>query len=58
MEFAVHSMDMAFLLEQTLKRHHWKDATVQRSVLDFLEVSMVKARFGNGEGEIGILNDN
>lgn len=58
MEFAVHSMDMAFLLEQTLKRHNWKDATVQRSVLDFLEVSMIKARFGNGEGEIGILNDN
>ncbi|KAH3968799.1 hypothetical protein HBI56_124920 [Parastagonospora nodorum] len=57
MEFAVNRVDMAFLLEQTLKRRGWKDATVQMGVLDFAEVSMMKVRFENGDGEVGILND-
>jgi hypothetical protein len=57
MEFAVNRVEMAFLLEQTLKRRGWKDATVQMSVLDFAKVSMIKVRFGNGHGEVGILHD-
>lgn len=55
MDFLVETVDMAFLLKQTLKKKGWKDETAQKSVLDFLEVPMIKVKSAGHEAEIGIL---
>jgi hypothetical protein len=54
-EFSVDTLDMAFLLKQTLKKRGWKDETAQKSVLDFLEVPMIKASIPGHEPRTGIL---
>lgn len=56
--FPVSTTDLAFILEQNLKRKGWKDKTIQRSVLGFLETPMIQVREMGGEGEIGILEKN
>lgn len=55
LKLAVNNVDLAFILQQTLKRKGWGDATIQRSVRDFLEQPMMKVTWLGKEGELGSL---
>lgn len=56
LELAVNNVDLAFILQQTLKRKGWGETTVQRSVRDFLEQSMMRVTWLGKEGEFGNLS--
>jgi hypothetical protein len=56
LEVPMRMLDMAFVLEQTLKRKGWRDETVDRSVRDWMEVPMVGVEVRGRKGEVGILN--
>jgi hypothetical protein len=50
LEFGADTMDLAFVLEQTLKQRGWRDETVKRSILDFLEAPLMKVEWmGSGD---------
>jgi hypothetical protein len=55
MDFPAEALDMAFMLKQTLKKKGWKDETAQKSVLNFLEVPMIKVSIPGHGPQIGIL---
>lgn len=56
LDFPVENMDLAFLLQQILKRKGWKPATIHNSMTGFLEVPLIRVQERGKEGETGILN--
>jgi len=52
---AVHNIDLAFILQQTLRRRGWGEATTKRGIEDFLEQPMMKVTWTGGEGQFGNL---
>lgn len=58
MPFPVDTMDLAFILQRTLKRKGWKDQTIHGSVLGFLETPLLQVQKRGKEGEIVLLNQN
>ena len=52
---AVNNVDLAFILQQTLRRRGWGEATTKRGVEDFLEQPMMKVTWTGREGEFGNL---
>jgi hypothetical protein len=52
---AVNNVDLAFILQQTLRRRGWGEATTTKGVEDFLEYPMVKVIWRGAEGEFGRL---
>lgn len=55
LEVAVNNVDLAFVLQQTLKRRGWGNVMTTRGVEDFLERPLVKVKWVGGEGEVGVL---
>ena len=55
LEYRVEIVDLAFVLERSLERRGYGDDMVQKGVLDFLEVPLVKVEWIGREGEIGSL---
>ncbi|KAI4701580.1 hypothetical protein J4E81_003320 [Alternaria sp. BMP 2799] len=55
LEIAVNNVDLAFILQQTLRRRGWGEATTKRGVEDFLEQPMMKVTWTGGEGAFGNL---
>jgi hypothetical protein len=55
LDFEAEILDLAFVLERTLKKRGFRERMVQKGVLDFLQVSLVKAEWTGKEGEIGKL---
>jgi len=55
LEYRAETVDLAFVLERTLERKGFGDDMVQKGVLDFLEVPLVKVEWTGREGEIGNL---
>ncbi|KAI4661568.1 uncharacterized protein J4E78_004357 [Alternaria triticimaculans] len=53
---AVNNVDLAFILQQTLRRRGWGEATTKRGVEDFLEQPMMKVTWTGREGEFGNLS--
>ena len=56
LQFPIRNVDLAFLLERTLKRKGWRDETVQRSVLGWLQVPMMGVAWRGKDEEVGILD--
>jgi len=55
LEYRAETVDLAFVLERTLERRGFGDDMVQKGVLDFLEVPLIKVEWTGREGEIGNL---
>ncbi|KAF1840434.1 uncharacterized protein K460DRAFT_411017 [Cucurbitaria berberidis CBS 394.84] len=55
LEVAVNKVDLAFVLQQTLKRREWNDARTRNGVEDFLERPMMKITWRGKAGEFGVL---
>lgn len=55
LRLAVNNIDLAFMLQQTLRRRGWGEATTKRGVEDFLEQPMMKVTWTGREGEFGNL---
>lgn len=55
LELEAALLDLAFVLERTLKRRGWGEQMTKQGVLDFLEVPLVKVEWRGEEGEIGML---
>lgn len=55
LELEAALLDLAFVLERTLKRRGWGGQMTKQGVLDFLEVPLVKVEWRGEEGEIGML---
>jgi hypothetical protein len=55
LDFEAEILDLAFVIERTLKRKGFGERMVQKGVLDFLEVPLVKVEWTGREGEIGKL---
>jgi hypothetical protein len=51
----VSDVDMAFILQQTLRRREWGEVTARKGIEDFLECPMVRITWRGGEGEFGRL---
>lgn len=56
LEYRAEAVDLAFILERTLERRGWGEEMVQKSVLDFLEVALMKVTWLGREGKIGMLS--
>jgi hypothetical protein len=56
LEVAVNNIDLAFILQQTLRRRGWGEAMVKKGVEDFLEQPMMKVTWTGREGEFGYLS--
>lgn len=52
----VDSIDLAFLLEQTLKRKGWKPATIENSVNGFLDMPLMQYQQRGKAAQTGILD--
>lgn len=57
LEVPIRMIDMAFVLEQTLKRKGWRNETVDRSVRDWMEVPLVGVGRRGREVEVGVLEE-
>ena len=55
LDVQMRTIDLAFVLEQTLKRRGWGDVTISRAVNDFLEKSMVEVQWRGKDGVRGLL---
>ncbi|KAF2831201.1 hypothetical protein CC86DRAFT_136345 [Ophiobolus disseminans] len=55
LEYQVAVVDLAFLVERTLAKRGFRHETVQKGVLDFMEVPLIKVNWKGREGEIGNL---
>jgi hypothetical protein len=53
--FPVRSVDLAFLLGETLKAHAWSKEHVQQSVLGFLDMPMMSVEWQGKDEETGLL---
>lgn len=54
-EVPMQDVDLAFVLQERLKRMGWRDEGVEKSVGNFMERSMCKAVWRGKDGEYGIL---
>jgi hypothetical protein len=55
LELHVDSVDLAFILQQKLRRSGWSDVMTNKGVEDFLQVPMVKVAWTGEEGKFGRL---
>jgi hypothetical protein len=55
LELQVNNVDMAFILQQKLRRWGWSDVMTTKGVEDFLQVPMVKVAWTGGQGKFGRL---
>jgi hypothetical protein len=56
LEVAINNVDMAFVLQQTLRRRGWSEEMTKKGVEDFLAQPMVKVVWRGREGEFGNLS--
>jgi hypothetical protein len=56
LQIAVNNIDLAFILQQTLRRRGWGEAMTKRGVEDFLEQPMMKVTWTGREGDFGNLS--
>ncbi|CAN9335824.1 unnamed protein product [Alternaria sp. RS040] len=56
LEVAINNVDMAFVLQQTLRRRGWGEEMTKKGVEDFLAQPMVKVVWKGREGEFGSLS--
>jgi uncharacterized coiled-coil protein SlyX len=55
LEVQANNVDLAFILQQTLKKRGWGDVMTTKGVEDFLQVPMMKVAWAGEEGKFGKL---
>jgi hypothetical protein len=56
LEVAVNNIDLAFILQQTLRRRGWSEEMTKKGVEDFLAQPMMKVTWMGKDGEFGNLS--